>query len=207
MLADDRPPRSIAIAIGVAMLAFLAVAIVKTPHKPLPARAPAPPPAPAQDGPSPADQLASAIADLEKLPPTQPIPMGKLQEALEDVTGSDKGFKMPDGHDPPPLPKDAPRSIRIGVVLVRYQGAQLAPPTAAAREEALARAKTLQQLAKGDFAAAVRAGDKGSAKDLGRIERGVLEPATQYSVFTLPVGSVSEVLDTPRGFWIVRRIQ
>ena len=63
------------------------------------------------------------------------------------------------------------------------------------------------ELAKTDFAAAVKGGDQGSALDIGAVHRGILEPGTQYVVFTLPPGSVSEVLDTPRGFWIVRRIR
>ena len=41
----------------------------------------------------------------------------------------------------------------------------------------------------------------------GAVQRGILEPGTQYVVFTLPVGSTSEILDTPRGFWIVKRLK
>jgi len=35
----------------------------------------------------------------------------------------------------------------------------------------------------------------------------VLEPAVEYAIFTLPVGSVSDPLETPRGYWIVKRTE
>jgi hypothetical protein len=97
--------------------------------------------------------------------------------------------------------------VRFGVVLVKYHGAQLAPDAAPARGVCLERARTLARLARDDFPAAVRGGDKGSREDVGTVRRGVLEPGTEYVLFTLPVGGTSEVLDTPRGFWIVRRIK
>ena len=47
-------------------------------------------------------------------------------------------------------------------------------------------------------------GMKGTA---GRIPRGMLEPAPEYVLFSLPKDGVSEPVDTPRGFWIVHRIE
>jgi hypothetical protein len=39
------------------------------------------------------------------------------------------------------------------------------------------------------------------------MHRGILEPAVEYLLFTLPKGTVyAEPIDTPRGYWIVRRI-
>ena len=49
-------------------------------------------------------------------------------------------------------------------------------------------------------------GDSGSIEDLGRVPRGVLEPAPEYVLFTMPAGAVSDPVDTPRGYWIVKRI-
>jgi parvulin-like peptidyl-prolyl isomerase len=43
--------------------------------------------------------------------------------------------------------------------------------------------------------------------DAGTIPRGVLEPTVEYALFTLKPGDVSDPIDTPRGFWIVRRIE
>jgi parvulin-like peptidyl-prolyl isomerase len=37
--------------------------------------------------------------------------------------------------------------------------------------------------------------------------RGVLEPALEYTLFTLPVGGVSDPLETPRGYWIAKRTE
>ena len=96
--------------------------------------------------------------------------------------------------------------VRFGVILVHYRGAQAAPPTARSKDEALALARTLAEAARTDFKAQVSKGDPGSMDDAGRIPRGVLEPATEYALFTLSPGSVSDPLDTPRGFWIVKRI-
>ena len=61
-------------------------------------------------------------------------------------------------------------------------------------------------VAKHDFAAAVSKGDRGSTADAGRIPRGVLEPPIEYVLFMLDKGAVHPTLiDTPRGYWIVRR--
>jgi PPIC-type PPIASE domain len=120
--------------------------------------------------------------------------------------GSGPGWRMPDGHVPPPLPPDAPKQVRIGVVLVVFAGNQGAPPGARPKSEALALAQKLAQDAKSDFHAAVVRGDSGSADDVGHIPRGVLEAATEYVAFTLAVGTTSDPLETPRGYWIIKRL-
>lgn len=202
---EDRPGRQTSILVGVVMIAALVfVVFLRKPNKR--ERAPIAQPAP-QPSVNPADQLSSAMAELEKLPIAAGPPLAKIHEALEGAGVSDKGYKLPDGRVPPQLPADAPRAVRIGLVLVRYQGAQLAPFDAPPRDAALARAEQLLELAKKDFAAAVNSGDQGSAVDVGAVARGILEPGTQYVVFTMAPGAVSEILDTPRGLWIVRRIR
>lgn len=127
---------------------------------------------------------------------------GKAREGRTDA-----GVTLLSGEAPPALPAEAPKKVRFGVVLVQYRGAQGAPPTARTREAALALAQELAETAKADFKAAVSKGDKGSTDDLGYIPRGVLEPAPEYELFSLPKGGVSGPVDTPRGFWIVRRIE
>jgi hypothetical protein len=205
LLGEGRPQRQTSILVGLAMVFALGfVVFLRKPHK---RELPPPPPQATQPTINPADQLSSAMAELEKLPIAQGPPLDKIHEALEGAGVSDKGYKLPDGRDPPPLPPDTPRAVRIGVVLVRYSGAQLAPLDAPPRDTAYNRAKQLLELAKKDFAAAVKDGDVGSAIDIGAVHRGILEPGTQYVVFTLAPGSVSEILDTPRGLWIVRRIR
>jgi hypothetical protein len=105
------------------------------------------------------------------------------------------------------LPKGSPKTVRFGVILVQYRGAELAPPSARPKPEALTLARSLAEAANTDFKAQVQRGDPGSMDDAGRIPRGVLEPAVEYALFMLPKGGVSEPIDTPRGFWIVRRIE
>jgi hypothetical protein len=120
---------------------------------------------------------------------------------------SGAGFVMTDGTPVPPLPPSAPRTVRFGVVLVSYAGAEDAPRSARSKHDALELADKLAAQAKTDFHAAVRRGDEGSADDVGSMRRGVLEPAPEYVLFSLPAGGVSDPIDTPRGYWIIKRIE
>jgi hypothetical protein len=105
------------------------------------------------------------------------------------------------------LPVGSPKMVRFGVILVQYRGAQGAPPSTRSRDEALSLAKTLADAAKLDFKAQVAKGDPGSMEDAGKIPRGVLEPASEYALFTMSPGTTSNPIDTPRGYWIVHRIE
>ncbi|MEJ7727758.1 MAG: peptidyl-prolyl cis-trans isomerase [Polyangiaceae bacterium] len=111
------------------------------------------------------------------------------------------------GQVPPPLDAEAPKSVVFGVILVTYRGAQGAPAGSRTRDAALTLAKELATEAKADFKAAVAKGDKGSSENLGRMNRGILEPAPEYVLFSLPKGAVSDPVDTPRGYWVVTRIE
>ena len=104
------------------------------------------------------------------------------------------------------MPSGAPRSVKLGVVLVSFAGAEGASPSARSKSDALAIAERLGGEARADFHRAVTSGDPGSADDIGRLPRGVLDPRTEVAVFGLAPGEISEVLETPRGFWIVKRI-
>jgi hypothetical protein len=121
------------------------------------------------------------------------------------------GSLMPDGAPVPPLPFSAPRVVRFGVVLVSYAGAQPSAsggrPATRSRSDALALATKLMATARDDFHAAVQQGDAGSADDLGTVKLGLLEPAPEFVLFTLPVGGVGGPVDTPRGYWIVKRLE
>jgi hypothetical protein len=115
------------------------------------------------------------------------------------------GFMMPDGTQVPPLQPGTPKVVRFGVVLVAYAGAEDAPRGARTKHDALELAQKLGAQAKTDFHAAVRRGDEGSSDDVGSMRRGVLEPAPEYVLFSLPQGGVSDPIDTPRGYWIIKR--
>lgn len=166
---------------------------------------------------APADAGVEADADADAGPPSAALDAADAgsdggggapaESGPEQAERSDAGVTLLSGEAPPSLPADAPKKVRFGVVLVQYRGAQGAPPTARTKEAALALAKELAELAKTDFKAAVGKGDKGSTDDLGYIPRGVLEPAPEYELFSLPKGGVSGPVDTPRGFWITRRIE
>jgi hypothetical protein len=126
----------------------------------------------------------------------------------QDLRGGEvgAGWRLPDGRVPPPLPPETPKQIRLGVVLMTFAGAQGAPPNARSKSDALALAQKLAADAKTDFHAAVIRGDSGSADDVGHIPRGVLELGTEYIGFTMQVGTVSDPLETPRGYWIIKRL-
>jgi hypothetical protein len=123
------------------------------------------------------------------------------------AAASDAGAMLLNGTLAPPLAADAPKAVVFGVILVQYKGAQLAPPSSRSREAALELAKQLAVDARTDFKAAVQRGDKGSMENAGRMPRGMLEPAPEYVLFSLPKDGVSDPVDTPRGFWIARRIE
>lgn len=136
-----------------------------------------------------------------------------LSDLLDDEPRMDGGAggTMFDGSPVPGLPMNVPRSVRFGVVLVSYDGAQPSPAAArqASRPKADARALAvkLADTAKQDFHAAVQQGDAGSSDDIGRVKLGILEPAPEYVLFTLPIDGVGGPIDTPRGFWIVKRLE
>jgi hypothetical protein len=105
------------------------------------------------------------------------------------------------------LPSGSPKMVRFGVILVQYRGAQGAAPGSRSKDDAIALARSIAEAARLDFKSQVSKGDPGSMEDAGRIPRGVLEPASEYALFTLAAGSVSDPVDTPRGYWIVKRIE
>jgi hypothetical protein len=124
-----------------------------------------------------------------------------------DPNASDAGATLIDGSKAPGLAGDAPKTVTFGVILVQYRGAQFAPANARGKEAALELAKTLAAEAKKDFKATVAKGDKGSQENVGKIQRGFLEPAPEFVLFSLPKDGVSDPVDTPRGYWIVHRIE
>src|SRR5260221_5433221 len=145
-------------------------------------------------------------------PPSPRIVAPAASTATEPIGASAAGTEptpsgvLPDGRKVPELPADAPKSVSFGVVLVTYRGAEGAPSDARTKESALAKAKELLPDARRDFAEATRKGDRGSTAQAGSMPRGVLEPGLEYILFTLKKGEVyGEPLDTPRGYWLLRR--
>jgi hypothetical protein len=121
------------------------------------------------------------------------------------------GATMLDGTPVPPLPLTVPRQVRFGVVLVSYAGAQPGGaserPSPRSRADARVLADKLLSGALQDFHAAVQQGDPGSTDDVGHVKLGILEPAPEFVLFSLPVDGVGGPVETPRGFWIVKRLE
>jgi len=159
-------------------------------------------------------QLLYAYADAGSGDDALPLFMGDFSDlagpARSDAGGGGGGVML-DGTPVPPLPLSAPRQVRFGVVLVAYAGAQPSAgggrPATRSREEAKELARKLLQTAAQDFHAAVQQGDSGSSDDVGQVKTGILEPAPEYVLFTLPVDTVGGPVDTPRGYWIVKRLE
>jgi ADP-ribose pyrophosphatase YjhB (NUDIX family) len=142
----------------------------------------------------------------QALDPGEPPSLASSREAT-DETNADAGGVLLDGGAVPDLEAETPKSVVFGVILIQYAEAQGAPPGTRNRADAEKLASELVARAKTDFKAAVEKGDPGSTPNAGRMFRGVLEPAPEYVLFKLEKGEVSEPVDTPRGFWIVKRIE
>ena len=113
-----------------------------------------------------------------------------------------------DSHTIPALPATAPNDVIFGAILVTFEGAQGAPAKARSKPLALELAKRLVPIALANFDEAAKQGDQGSTANAGSIRRGILEPSVEYALFTLEKGTVyPEPIETPRGYWIMRRIR
>ncbi len=162
---------------------------------------------------SPTPTLPSASASTSAQPQKElenpvTVDAGETADADLEPAKSSAFNKLPDGGVVPRLTSDAPKSVRLGIVLFKYRGAQGAPSNARSKREAREKASKAVELAKKDFDEAVKLGDPDSLANAGDIPRNVLEPAVEYSVFMMEPGSVyPEPLDTPRGYWVVRRIK
>jgi hypothetical protein len=181
-----------ALTFGVLFLAAVAILVLhaKSPRPSLAAPA-ASDSASAADAPPPPSLASAETAD------------SAAPSAERESTGFDR---MPDGSKVPELAANAPKTVAFAVILVSYKGAQSAPQDAPAKEAALAKARAIVPAARTDFEDAAKKGDRGSTADAGRIPRGVLEPYPEYVLFSLEKGGVhGEPVDTPRGYWIIKR--
>lgn len=118
----------------------------------------------------------------------------------------DAGLTLPSLAIDASLPSTNARSVKVGLVFLTFAGAEGAPAGSRPKAQAKELADGLLSMARGDFHQAVGKGDSGSADDIGRIPRGVLDPAVEAAVFSLNKDDVSEVVETPRGYWIVKRL-
>ncbi len=103
---------------------------------------------------------------------------------------------------------NAPNDVVFGAILITFEGAQGAPSRARTKAAALETAKRIMATAQTSFEEAVKMGDPGSMANAGTMRRGILEPNVEYALFTLEKGALyQEPIETPRGYWIMRRIK
>ncbi len=156
-----------------------------------------------------ADADASLLVDASTLSPAASNATSEEAGAATPLPAMDGGLSLSSSlfGDGGAIPSTAPRTVKLGVVLVQFVGAEGAPSSARSKADAQKHALGIAEAAREDWKAAVKGGDPGSAEDIGRIPRGVLEHATEVVVFSLAKGDVSEPLETPRGYWIVKRLE
>jgi len=142
-------------------------------------------------------------------PERAPSPNPAEAHGSGDPSAVSKRFQlMPDGSPVPALRPDAPQRVKLGVALFRYEGTEAPPKSTRSKADALSLAQKATLKAKDDFEAAVQMGDPGSSDNLGWIGRDILEPAVEFAVFSTEMGQVASApIDTPRGFWVVKRVR
>jgi hypothetical protein len=202
--------------VGLAAVVLAVWLVVRGYHPPTPIGHDPNPHAALDGGPDEAHAVLFALADAGTAASEDdggaPLLLSDLVPAATDRRAdAGVGATLADGTPVPALPFTAPREVRFGVVLVSYSGAQPSAgggkPVARSRADAKALAEKLLVTAQQDFRSAVQQGDAGSSDDVGRVRRGVLEPAPEYVLFTLGVDAVAGPVDTPRGYWIVKRLE
>jgi parvulin-like peptidyl-prolyl isomerase len=195
--------RSVLLFVSLVALAFAAALMRKR-------AAPEPESALPGSGPPVTELSAAASSSTSQVAPLAPTvdPLGEPEAPtpLEPPLPSAGQPSEPASADSL-LPADAPRQVGFGVVLIEYRGAQGATKAARSRAEAAAKAEELRALADKDFASAVKSGDKGSMDNAGSMPRGILEPGPERVLFSLRVGEVGGPVDTPRGYWVVKRLE
>lgn len=110
---------------------------------------------------------------------------------------------------------EAPESVVASHLLVQYKGARAAGATITrSRDEARARAAEALAAAKGgaEFVVLVTtySDEPGAAErggSLGRFRAEEMVPQFSDAAFALPVGGVSELVETPFGFHVIKRTE
>ncbi|MCH2110244.1 MAG: peptidylprolyl isomerase [Polyangiaceae bacterium] len=157
---------------------------------------------------SPGETNAPPASEGETPTPTEEAPETTPKDELSGFLDPMRFYAQPDGKPIPPLGKQAPKRIQLGIALFAYSGAQGVGPNFRTQGEALELAEGALKSAEINFDHAVGLGDPGSNKNIGWVRQGVLEPQVERAVFALKKGQILEKpIDSPRGFWVVKRIR
>lgn len=111
--------------------------------------------------------------------------------------------------------EEAPRVVGALQIVVAWKGAELAPPTVTrSRDEARRRAEeALGKVKEGaiPFAELAKTYSDDVSKiaggAMGNFERSAVPPALGDAAFALKIGELSGIVETARGFHIVRRVR
>lgn len=155
------------------------------------------------NAPSPTDPTPTTSA--------APSPMLEWSSATTAASSSASAVQV----TPPPVPEAPQREIAGAAhILVIYKGAEGAPKTITrSKDDARKRAvQALTELKKDEskFAELVKKYSddpvsKGTDGRLGNFERNVMPPAFSDACFAMKVDAISDVVETPRGFHIIKR--
>jgi len=159
------------------------------------------------DGPRSLHGGNLGIITLEKVMPEvadalRALHVGQISEPVETAYG----FHI--------LRRDPVERVTVRHLLVSHADSDQAPPgVTRTREEARARCEELRaRIRDGEgFVELVQAESDGPSAprggDLGRFGRGTMVGAFEEVAFALPVGGISDVVETPFGFHIIQRTE
>ncbi|MEM9692389.1 MAG: peptidyl-prolyl cis-trans isomerase [Myxococcota bacterium] len=146
--------------------------------------------------PAPEEGVPDSSAGAKSVAEPTAAPLDSDPDDIDDGAGGDS-----------PSLDGAPKSVRFAAIIVHYDGAQGVPEGARSKAEAKGLAQEIENLAREDWRAAVKKGDKGSTRDAGVMYRGIMEPDVEYALFSLEKQQVSDPVDSPRGFIIFKRLK
>jgi peptidyl-prolyl cis-trans isomerase SurA len=156
------------------------------------------------------DTSASNGGKLGGFNPGVYVPL--FEETVRDlpVTGISKVVETPFGFHV--IRRDAVTEVHASMLLVSWRGAERAPDgTTRSKEEAKARIDEAQKAIQGgqDWAEVVRKYSDGPLSDqggdLGWFSHGQLFEPLDSAAFDLDIGKTSAVLDSPRGYYLLKR--
>ena len=149
---------------------------------------------------------------------SSPVPEAMAPEPSAPTSALDASAASSDAQAQPAegvAPAAPPDTVIAQHILVAYKGAKRAP-TNVTRSKAEAKARAAEARSKIEsgttFEDAVReySDDTGSAERLGSVgkfHRADMHPAFSAAAFALRVGQVSDVVETPFGFHVIKRTQ